>query len=39
VKRRFVVSLDPRPRRTEDGIEILPYAVFAERLWQGELLR
>ncbi len=39
VKRRFVVSLDPRPRVTEDGIEILPYVVFAQRLWQGDLLR
>jgi len=39
VKRRFVVSLDPRPRVTDDGIEILPYRVFAQRLWQGDLLR
>lgn len=39
VQRRFVVSLDPRPRRTDDGIEILPYGQFAERLWQGDLLR
>ena len=39
VKRRFVVSLDPRPRVTEDGIEILPCEVFAQRLWQGDLLR
>lgn len=39
VKRRVVVSLDPRPRVTEDGIEILPHGVFAERLWRGDLLR
>lgn len=38
-KRRIVVSLDPTPRVTEDGIEILPYQVFADRLWQGDLLR
>jgi predicted AAA+ superfamily ATPase len=38
VKRRFVVSLDTRPRRTEDGIEILPYGLFTERLWAGDLL-
>lgn len=38
VKRRIVVSLDPRARRTEDGIEILPARVFAERLWADELL-
>jgi predicted AAA+ superfamily ATPase len=31
VKRRIVVSLDPRARRTEDGIEILPARTFAER--------
>lgn len=37
-KRRLVVSLDPNVRRTEDGIEILPYRVFAERLWAGDLL-
>ncbi len=39
VKKRFVVSLDIQPRVTEDGIEVLPYAVFAQRLWQGDLLR
>lgn len=38
VKRRILVSLDPRARRTEDGIEILPWRTFAKRLWQGELL-
>jgi predicted AAA+ superfamily ATPase len=39
VKKRFVVSLDAQPRVTEDGIEVLPFAVFMERLWQGDLLR
>jgi predicted AAA+ superfamily ATPase len=39
IKKRFVVSLDPQPRVTEDGIEVLPHAVFAQRLWQGDLLR
>ena len=38
VKRRLVVSLDPRPRRTEDGIEILPARTFAERLWADDLI-
>jgi hypothetical protein len=38
VKQRIVVSLDPRARRTEDGIEILPARVFAERLWGDELI-
>jgi predicted AAA+ superfamily ATPase len=39
IKKRFVVSLDPQPRVTEDGIEVLPYAVFTQRLWQADLLR
>jgi len=38
VKRRIVVSLDPRARRTEDGIEILPARTFAERLWGDGLI-
>jgi predicted AAA+ superfamily ATPase len=39
LEHRVVVSLDPHPRRTDDGIEILPYRIFTERLWQGDLLR
>jgi uncharacterized protein len=35
--RCILVSRDPRPRVTDDGIEILPWAVFLERLWGGEL--
>ena len=34
----IVVSLDPQPRRTKDGIDILPAAEFARRLWSDELL-
>lgn len=37
-KRRIVVSLDQKPRRTEDGIEILPAAHFAQQLWAGALI-
>lgn len=37
VRKRIVACLEPRPRRTEDGIEILPAADFAARLWSGEL--
>ena len=37
VRHRVVVSLEPRPRRTEDGIDILPATTFASRLWAGEL--
>jgi len=33
-----VFSLDERRRRTEDGIDILPARVFAQRLWKGELI-
>jgi predicted AAA+ superfamily ATPase len=38
VKRRIAVSLDPRARRTKDGIEILPAQTFAERLWNDALI-
>lgn len=37
VGRRIVVSLDDKPRVTEDGIEILPAEIFSERLWQGRV--
>ena len=37
VRKRLVACLEPSPRRTEDGIEILPAADFAARLWSGEL--
>ena len=37
-ERRVVVCLEPRPRRTEDGIDVLPAVEFAHRLWQGRLL-
>jgi uncharacterized protein len=36
VRRRIVASLEPSPRLTEDGIEILPWRVFLDRLWSGE---
>lgn len=38
VRRPLLVSLDPKPRRTEDGIEILPWKVFLRRLWDGRIL-
>jgi hypothetical protein len=37
VGRRIVVSREPRERKTDDGIEILPAATFVRRLWEGEL--
>ena len=36
--RRFLVCLEPRPRRTDDGIDLIPAADFARRLWQGDLV-
>ena len=37
VRRSILVSLDPKPRTTEDQIEILPWQTFLEQLWAGEL--
>ena len=37
VRRRIVVCLEPRARRTDDGIDILPAADFIRRLGQGSL--
>lgn len=34
----FLVSLDPRPRLTADGIHILPWQNFLDRLWGDKLL-
>lgn len=36
--RRVVVSRESRPRRTGDGIDILPWRAFCELLWGGELV-
>lgn len=38
VEKRMVVCLEPRPRRTDDGIDILPVSSFVSNLWQGDLL-
>ena len=38
VGRRIVVCLEPRARRTDDGIDILPAADFIRRLGQGTLV-
>ena len=37
VVRRVLVCLEPRPRRTEDGIDVMPAGDFTARLWRGEL--
>jgi predicted AAA+ superfamily ATPase len=38
VRRRFVVCLEREERRTDDGIEILPWRTFLERLWGGDIV-
>ena len=37
VGRRAIVCLEPRARRTEDGIEVMPAPTFVRRLWGGGL--
>jgi predicted AAA+ superfamily ATPase len=37
LKKYYVVSLDPKVRQTADGIEILPWKIFVQRLWKNEL--
>jgi predicted AAA+ superfamily ATPase len=34
----IVVSNDPNPRKTQDGIEILPWKIFLDRLWANEII-
>ena len=36
--RKVVVSLEPRPRRTSDGIDVIGATDFAQRLWNDELV-
>ena len=38
IRRHLVVSLDPEPRVTADGIEIHPWESFLGDLWQDQLL-
>ncbi len=38
VSGRIVVCREPRPRRTEDGIDVVPAAEFVQRLWDGKLI-
>jgi predicted AAA+ superfamily ATPase len=37
-KRRIVVCLEREPRRTDEGIEILPWREFLDRLWGGDIV-
>jgi predicted AAA+ superfamily ATPase len=36
-RRHLLVCRAPRARRTEDGIDILPWQVFLKRLWNDEI--
>jgi hypothetical protein len=38
LKTRMVVSMEPRERRTDDGIAIVPVAQFFEDLWAGRVV-
>jgi len=33
-----VVCSEPKARRTDDGIDNLPFDTFVQRLWAGELI-
>ena len=39
VQRRVVVCGEREPRRLDDGIEVLPWQIFLDRLWGGDLTR
>ncbi len=39
IERRIVVCRQPYPSQTDDGIEIMPYGDFAQKLWDGNLVR
>jgi len=38
VKRRIVVCMESRTRKTDDGIEIVPASQFVEQLWSGAIV-
>lgn len=38
VGNRIVVCREPKPRKTDDGIDILPVDSFVQRLWSGEII-
>ncbi len=38
-RRRIVVCRDRGARRTDDGIEVLPWDTFVRALWAGEIVR
>jgi predicted AAA+ superfamily ATPase len=38
LRRRILVSHEPRPWRSEDGVEVLPVEEFLRRLWDGVII-
>ena len=38
VKKKVLVCLEKEPRRLAQGIEVLPWKIFLEKLWAGELV-
>jgi predicted AAA+ superfamily ATPase len=38
VEKAILVSLDKQPRKVDPNIEVLPWQVFLETLWAGELI-
>jgi predicted AAA+ superfamily ATPase len=38
-KRAILVSLDPKPRQLDNGITVLPWEHFLNKLWNGELMQ
>ena len=38
LKRKIVICGEKRPRRTDDGMEIMPPVHFLKELWAGNLL-
>ena len=37
-KKSFIISRDPLPRRLSSNITVLPWQVFCEMLWDGEII-
>ena len=37
VRRRILVCMEPKRRRLESGIEVMPVTVFLRELWAGRI--
>jgi len=37
LKRAIIVSLESQPRKLDSTIEVLPWKLFLEQMWSGEL--